>query len=185
MRCELGYPIIVSPFAQFVMTQAVLNVMGKERYATVPDEVRKYVLGYYGEIAGPIEPNIFDRITKGAEPIKARPGDLLEPGIDTLRRERGPFRVRRRSAAGRVLCRTANTTRSKAAGPIKTEYPLASTPLHTLVKEIALRPGHQIVPFLAPAARIIEERMLDATDHHHLLPSPALCRARRRRRPCR
>ena len=32
VRCELGYPIIVSPFAQFVMTQAVLNVMGKERY---------------------------------------------------------------------------------------------------------------------------------------------------------
>jgi oxaloacetate decarboxylase alpha subunit len=28
----------------------------------------------------------------------------------------------------------------KAAGPIKTDYPLASTPLRTLVKEIALRP---------------------------------------------
>ena len=92
MRCDLGYPIIVSPFAQFVMTQAVLNVMGKERYATVPDEVRKYVLGHYGEIAGPIEQNIFDRITKGAEPVKARPGDLLEPGIAKLKRERGPFK---------------------------------------------------------------------------------------------
>ncbi len=80
VRCDLGYPIIVSPFAQFVMTQAVLNVMGKERYATVPDEVKKYVLGYYGEIAGPIEPNLFDRITNGAEPTSARPGDLLEPG---------------------------------------------------------------------------------------------------------
>ena len=74
VRCDLGYPIIVSPFAQFVMTQAVLNVMGTERYATVPDEVRKYVLGYYGEIAGPIDPNIFDRITRGAEPVTARPG---------------------------------------------------------------------------------------------------------------
>ena len=56
VRRELGYPIIVSPFAQYVMTQAVLNVMGelqgKDRYDTVPDEVRKYVLGYYGEIAG-------------------------------------------------------------------------------------------------------------------------------------
>ena len=91
VRHDLGYPIIVSPFAQFVMTQAVLNVMGKERYATVPDEVRKYVLGYYGEIAGPIDPNLFDRITKGAEPTRARPGDLLEPGIPKVRRERGPF----------------------------------------------------------------------------------------------
>ena len=91
VRCDLGYPIIVSPFAQFVMTQAVLNVMGKERYATVPDEVRKYVLGYYGEIAGPIDPDLFDRIANGVEPTSARPGDLLEPGIRKLRRERGPF----------------------------------------------------------------------------------------------
>src|SRR5205814_9009970 len=67
VRCELGYPIIVRPFAHFVMTQAVLNVMGKERYGTVPDEVRKYVLGYYGEIAGPIDPNLYDRIANGAE----------------------------------------------------------------------------------------------------------------------
>ena len=139
VRCDLGYPIIVSPFAQFVMTQAVLNVMGKERYATVPDEVRKYVLGYYGEIAGPIEQNIFDRITKGAAPVKARPGDLLEPGIARLRRERGPF------ASDDDLLLAAFYPDSeyralKAAGPIKTDYPLASTPLLTLVKEIALRP---------------------------------------------
>ena len=40
VRADLGYPIVVSPFAQFIVTQAVLNVMGKERYATVPDEVR-------------------------------------------------------------------------------------------------------------------------------------------------
>ncbi len=91
VRHDLGYPIIVSPFAQFVMTQAVLNVMGKERYATVPDEVRKYVLGYYGEIAGPIDPNLYDRIAKGAAPTTARPGDLVEPGIPRVRRERGPF----------------------------------------------------------------------------------------------
>ena len=73
MRCDLGYPIIVSPFAQFVMTQAVLNVMGKERYATVPDEVRKYVLGYYGRNPRPIDPDLFDRIANGAEPTSARP----------------------------------------------------------------------------------------------------------------
>src|SRR5260370_38615181 len=84
VRCELGYPIIVSPFAQFVMTQAVLNVMGKERYATVPDEVRKYVLGNYGEIAGPIDPNLYHRSAHGAEPTSARPADLLEHGIRKL-----------------------------------------------------------------------------------------------------
>ena len=138
VRCDLGYPIIVSPFAQFVMTQAVLNVVGKERYATVPDEVRKYVLGYYGEIAGPIDPNLFDRIGKGAEPTSARPGDLLDPGILKIRRERGPF-----ASDDDLLLAAFYPDREykalKAAGPIDTDYPLASTPLVTLVKEIAQR----------------------------------------------
>ena len=138
MRCELGYPIIVSPFAQFVMTQAVLNVMGKERYATVPDEVKKYVLGYYGEIAGPIDANLYDRITKGAEPTSARPGDLLEPGIPKIRRDRGSF-----TSDDDLLLAAFYAGREydalKAAGPIKNEYPLASTPLVTLLREITQR----------------------------------------------
>jgi oxaloacetate decarboxylase alpha subunit len=138
VRCELGYPIIVSPFAQFVMTQAVLNVVGKERYATVPDEVRKYVLGHYGKIAGPIEPNLFDRITKGAAPTTERPGDHLAPGIPKIRRERGPF-----ASDDDLLLAAFYPDREvkalKAAGPIDTDYPLASTPLVTLLKEVALR----------------------------------------------
>lgn len=151
VRCDLGYPIIVSPFAQFVMTQAVLNVMGKERYATVPDEVRKYVLGHYGEIAGPIDPDIYDRITKGAEAIKVRPGDLLEPGIKRLRAERGPF------ASDDDLLLAAFYPDSefkalKAAGPIKTDYPLASTPLLTLVKEISLRKDIKSFHFMQRSA---------------------------------
>jgi oxaloacetate decarboxylase alpha subunit len=158
VRRELGYPIIVSPFAQFVMTQAVLNVMGKERYATVPDEVRKYVLGYYGEIAGPIEPNIYDRIAKGAEPIKARPGDLLEPGIARVRRDRGPFR----SDDDLLLAAfypDGEYRALKAAGPIKTYYPLAATPLETLVREIALRSDIKSFYFTRRRSGLIEERM--------------------------
>ena len=140
VRRELGYPIIVSPFAQFVMTQAVLNVVGKERYATVPDEVRKYVMGYYGEVAGPIDPNLYDRITRGAPPVTARPGELLEPAIARLKRERGPF------ASDDDLLLAAYYSDAefktlKAAGPIRTDYPLAETPLRTLVREIALRPS--------------------------------------------
>jgi oxaloacetate decarboxylase alpha subunit len=158
VRRELGYPIIVSPFAQFVMTQAVLNVMGKERYATVPDEVRKYAMGYYGEIAGPIDPDIYDRITKGAEPITARPGDLLEPGIKRVRRERGPFR----SDDDLLLAAyyADNEYKAlKAAGPIKTEYPLASTPLETLVREITLRSDIKSFSFSRRHPGLIEEQV--------------------------
>jgi oxaloacetate decarboxylase alpha subunit len=138
VRCDLGYPIIVSPFAQFVMTQAVLNVVGRERYATVPDEVKKYVLGYYGEIAGPIDQNLYDQITKGAAPTTARPGDLLEPGIPKVRRERGPF-----ASDDDLLLAAFYPDREckalKAAGSINIDYPMASTPLITLLKEVTQR----------------------------------------------
>jgi oxaloacetate decarboxylase alpha subunit len=151
VRCELGYPIIVSPFAQFVMTQAVLNVMGRERYATVPDEVRKYVLGYYGEIAGPVDPNVYDRISRGEEGNTRRPGDLLEPAIPRLRRERGPFE----SDDDLLLAAFYPDSEVKAlkdAGRIKTEYPLLDTPLATLLKEISLRPDIKSFHYIERAA---------------------------------
>ncbi len=152
VRRELGYPIIVSPFAQFVMTQAVLNVMGKERYANVPNEVRKYVLGHYGEIAGPVDPNILDKVTRGQEPIGGRPGDLLEPAIPRLRRERGPF------ASDDDLLLAAfypegEVRALRDAGPIDTSYPLASTPIATLLREIALRPDIRSFHFVERSPR--------------------------------
>src|SRR6185312_15756747 len=39
VRAELGYPIMVTPFPQMVMGQALSNVLGSERYAVVPDQV--------------------------------------------------------------------------------------------------------------------------------------------------
>lgn len=143
VRADLGYPIVVSPFAQYIVTQAVLNVMGrlngKERYDSVPDEVRLYVRGGYGEIAGEIDPNLYDKITRGAEPITKRPGELVEPALDRLRRTRGPFK----SDDDLLLAafyQDVEYRALKAAGPIKTDYPIASTPLATLVKEITSRP---------------------------------------------
>lgn len=51
VRVDLGYPILVSPFAQYIVTQAVLNVVQGERFKSVPDEVKRYACGYYGKLA--------------------------------------------------------------------------------------------------------------------------------------
>ncbi len=138
VRADLGYPIVVSPFAQFIITQAVLNVMGKERYATIPDEVRKYLLGHYGEIAGPVEPGLYDRVIDGAQPVNCRPADLLEPALGRIRAERGPF-----DTDDDLLLAAYYGEKEyralKAAGTIKTVYPLAGSPIVTLVKELAAR----------------------------------------------
>jgi oxaloacetate decarboxylase alpha subunit len=144
VRADLGYPIVVSPFAQYIITQSVLNVMGqdqgRERYSTVPDEVRLYVRGGYGEIAGDIDANLYDRIAAGAEPITERPGALVEPALDRIRKSRGPFE----SDDDLLLATFYDETQFgalKDAGPISTEYLLMRTPLLTLVKELTQRPA--------------------------------------------
>jgi oxaloacetate decarboxylase alpha subunit len=63
IREELGYPIMVTPFSQFVVSQAFINVMLKERYKEVTDELMQYALGFWGkEASSSIDPNIKDRI---------------------------------------------------------------------------------------------------------------------------
>jgi oxaloacetate decarboxylase alpha subunit len=139
IRGELGYPIIVSPFAQFVVTQAVLNVVSGERYGTVPDEVRKYVLGYYGELAAPVDPKVLDRIADGEQPVTMRPGELLPPGVERARREHGRFESDDDLLLS-IFYSPGQYAALAAARPMRTEYPVALTPLVTLVKELAARP---------------------------------------------
>lgn len=91
VREDLGYPLLVSPMAQYVGTTAVLNVLAG-RYSVVPDEIRNYLLGYYGEPPGPVNEDVRDRILRGQEPITGRPGDVLEPMVERFRAEHGPFR---------------------------------------------------------------------------------------------
>ena len=143
VRADLGYPIVVSPFAQYIITQSVLNVMGRdrgnERYDTVPDEVRLYVQGGYGEVVGEINPNLYDKITRGAEPILERPGVNVPPALERLRRTRGPF------ASDDDLLLAAfyaekEYTALKGEGPIRLDSSsVASSPLTTLIKELASR----------------------------------------------
>ena len=142
VRADLGYPIVVSPFAQYIVTQAVLNVMaidqGRERYDSIPDEVRLYARGGYGEIAGEIDPDLYDRLCGGKEPITERAGALVPPSLDRIRETRGPFA----SDDDLLLAAFYDDTQYSAlkdAGPIKTAYRLAETPVLTLLKEVAAR----------------------------------------------
>ena len=147
VRADLGYPIVVSPFAQYIITQSVLNVMGrdqgKQRYDIVPDEVRLYVRGGYGEVVGEIDPNLYDKIAKGAEPITERPGAHVPPALERLRKTRGPF------ASDDDLLLAAfyadkEYSALKSEGPIRLDsVSNGSSPLTTLIKELASRPSIQ------------------------------------------
>jgi oxaloacetate decarboxylase alpha subunit len=63
VRADLGYPIMVTPYSQFVGVQAAMNVIVGERYREVSDEVIQYALGLWGEDeASAMGPDVKDRI---------------------------------------------------------------------------------------------------------------------------
>lgn len=79
VRADFGLPIVVTPYAQFLVTQATMNVMGAERYATVSDEVVRYFLGHFGRPPAPVDPDVADRVLalpRAAELAAVRPLSL-------------------------------------------------------------------------------------------------------------
>ena len=87
VREELGWPIMVTPFSQLVGVQATLNVLEGERYIRIPDEVKRYVLGYYGKLPAPVAPGVLDRIVENGSPTIALTPTELEPALDGLKRQ--------------------------------------------------------------------------------------------------
>jgi len=88
VRKELGYPPLVTPTSQIVGTQATLNIILKERYKIIPEEVRKYLKGFYGRPPAHIDLKIVEKAKiKKSEIIKCRPADLLKPAIKKTKKE--------------------------------------------------------------------------------------------------
>jgi oxaloacetate decarboxylase alpha subunit len=117
---ELGWPAMVTPLSQLVCTQAVLNVVQGERYRTVPDEVKKYALGYYGKPLAPIEADALDRIiAHGSSKIALTP-ILLEPAVPALRKKYPNISDEERLL--RYLYAGSQVDDMLAAGPMKTAY---------------------------------------------------------------
>ncbi len=89
VREELGWPIVMTPFAQILMTQAVMNVMNRERYKVIPDEAIRYAIGRFGRPNVPIDPNVMDRIQSLPRTRELRAEPPMAP-LDELRKQLGP-----------------------------------------------------------------------------------------------
>jgi pyruvate/oxaloacetate carboxyltransferase len=136
VRRDLGYPIVVSPFAQYIVTQSVLNVVQGERYKTIPDEIRKYASGYYGKLAAKPSDEFLERANlKPNEFVTERPGEHIEPWIPRLRAELG-------AAASDEDLLLAAFYDKPLLEPLRRpapEYRYKTTPLHELVSWLGAR----------------------------------------------
>lgn len=69
VRKDMGYPPLVTPTSQIVGIQAVMNVLGGERYKTVSNEVKEYMKGFYGKPPAPVNAKIAKKIIGDEEVI--------------------------------------------------------------------------------------------------------------------
>jgi len=87
VRRHIGYPPLVAPIRQMIATQAVYNVVGGERYATVTQELKDYLQGLYGRPPAPVDPELRRLVIGREEPITIRPANLLEPQVELARQQ--------------------------------------------------------------------------------------------------
>ena len=126
VRRDLGYPGMATPFSQLVGIQAVLNVVTGKRYATVPDEVVQYAAGYYGETVAPIDPDVLDRIMNSQRAKEVLDNPPPDPDLDELKKQYGTDDED--ELIMRATVPQADIDKMRAAGPVRRDYPLLSTP---------------------------------------------------------
>jgi len=89
VRKEFGYPPLVTPTSQIVGTQAVMNILGGERYKLVTKESKALMRGEYGQLPAPVDPAVQKKIIGDDEVITCRPADLLKPEYEKFKEEIG------------------------------------------------------------------------------------------------
>src|SRR5574342_56904 len=89
VRADFGYPIMVTPLSQFVVSQAAINVMVGERYKEVTDQVIQYALGLWGKEAPALmDPGVKDKILSRG---RANEWRAWKPAELSLREVRNKF----------------------------------------------------------------------------------------------
>ena len=139
IRKELGFPIMVTPLSQYIGAQAILNRTGGERYRIVTDEIIKYVLGHYGELAAPVEKSVLDKILKMPRTKELQHWEPPQKTIEALRREFGED-LSDEDFLLRVLSSNQGALDDVlAAGPGKYDYPRGDKPIISLIQELSGR----------------------------------------------
>jgi oxaloacetate decarboxylase alpha subunit len=137
VREELGWPIVMTPFAQMLQTQAVMNVTGKGRYDVIPDEIIRYALGKFGRPNVPIEANLLDRIMANPRTRELE----AETGMSDLKALRK--RIGEALSDEEFLLRAtmpANLVDAMIeSGPAPREYDPAKVPVMNLLREVLRR----------------------------------------------
>lgn len=150
VRAELGYPIMVTPFSQFVVSQAAINIMLGDRYREITDEVIQYALGFWGEeqsasMNREVKAKILDR-PRAREWARWTPP---EPTLKEVRERVGAVGVADDEFLLRCFLRPDEIEAMKSAGPPK-EYLTSKQPVTALMRQLTMRKNSSFVRIQKP-----------------------------------
>ncbi|WP_161142710.1 biotin carboxyl carrier protein [Propylenella binzhouense] len=146
VRKDLGYPIMITPLSQYVVTQAAINVAKGERYKLVIDEVLLHALGVFGEDSGYtwMDQDLRDRFLSlpRAEELKKRPN--MDVPLEDIREKLGGPDLSDEELLLRYVMKGDQEIRAmRAAGPPRRYH--AGLPLAGLVEELGKHKGVRYV----------------------------------------
>ncbi|WP_338468329.1 biotin carboxyl carrier protein [Novosphingobium sp. ZN18A2] len=152
VRAELGYPIMVTPFPQMVMSQALFNVIGTKRYAQVSDQVIRYVMGKFGKPTSPVDTRILDTIMD-----RPRARELEDeptfPELGDLKRQFGT-RMPDEEFLLRAVMPGEQVDAMLSAGRSRATYSPEAAPVLSLLRKLAAGPEARDVVIERPGLRI-------------------------------
>lgn len=138
VRAELGYPIMVTPFPQMVMTQATTNIVSGQRYVQVSDQILRYAMGKLGRPTSPIDPVILDVIMDRPR-AKEIAGEPDFPDYSDLRRKFGAH-LDDEEFLLRAVMPADQVDAMLAMGPSRATYTPEAAPLMKLLRELIANP---------------------------------------------
>ena len=156
VRQELGWPIVMTPFAQMVITQAVMNVTSKERYSVIPDEVIRYALGRFGRPNVPIDARVMERIESLPRTRELRTEEAMPP-LTELRRRIGAS-LSDEDFLLRATMPGPLVDAMRATGPAPRHYDPVTRPVFELLYRLLARRDLQDISVEKPGFRLALRR---------------------------
>lgn len=138
VRADLGYPIMVTPFPQMVMTQALFNVIGDRRYAQVSDQVIRYCMGKFGKPTSPVDRDVLATIMDRPRSRELETEPMF-PALSDLRRQFG-HHLPDEEFLLRAVMPGDQVDSMLGAGRSRATYTPEAAPIISLLRQLAARP---------------------------------------------
>lgn len=137
VRADCGYPIMVTPYSQFMGAQAVMNVIAGERYKIVSDEIIQYALGFWGEDErDAIDPDVRDKVLDRPRARELAKSPPEEPSLEELRKRHGGPGVSDEEMMLRIFTDEESVAQMRAA-PGRTSSPNSTSGVAGLIAELS------------------------------------------------